>query len=164
MNIRILFLTIASRIIRNSYKFILRLKGYKNISRKASIEHGVKLDKVNPSGIHIDDYAHIASGTVILSHESIIRNENDPFIPHMTDTFIGKKCFIGVNVLIYPGVKIGDECIISAGAIVDKNIPSNRIVYASGCNIKDNLEIHTNENGHLIAAKRIKKTSNCNEQ
>ena len=43
----------------------------------------------------------------------------------MTDTFIGNNCFIGVRSLICPGVKIGDECVIGAGSVVTKDIPSN---------------------------------------
>ena len=41
---------------------------------------------------------------------------------------IGKDCWIGANVCILDGVKIGDKCIVAAGAVVNKDVPSNSIV------------------------------------
>lgn len=41
---------------------------------------------------------------------------------------IGKNCWIGEKVIIMPGVSIGDWCILAAGAVVTKNIPSYSIV------------------------------------
>jgi acetyltransferase-like isoleucine patch superfamily enzyme len=41
---------------------------------------------------------------------------------------IGKNCFIGANSMILPGVTIGDEVVVAAGAIVTKDIPHNTIV------------------------------------
>lgn len=40
---------------------------------------------------------------------------------------IGNNVHIGWNAIIMPGVTIGDNCIIGAGAIVTKSIPPNSI-------------------------------------
>lgn len=45
-----------------------------------------------------------------------------------TDTYIGKNCVIGINSIIMPGVHIGDEVVVGAGAVVTKDVPSNCIV------------------------------------
>ena len=37
---------------------------------------------------------------------------------------IGNDVWIGGRVIILPGVNIGDGCIIGAGAVVTKDIPS----------------------------------------
>lgn len=37
----------------------------------------------------------------------------------------GKNVWIGANVVILPGVTIGDNSVIAAGAIVSKNVPEN---------------------------------------
>lgn len=39
--------------------------------------------------------------------------------------FIGNKVWIGTNVTVLKGVKIGDGCVIAAGSLVTKDIPSN---------------------------------------
>ncbi len=41
---------------------------------------------------------------------------------------IGERCFIGGGSTITPGVTIGDECIVAAGAVVFDDVPSRCIV------------------------------------
>lgn len=41
---------------------------------------------------------------------------------------IGNDVWIGTRVIILPGCKIGDHCIIGAGAIVTKSFPENTIL------------------------------------
>lgn len=43
-------------------------------------------------------------------------------------TFIGNDVWIGANVIILPGVTVGNHCILAAGSIVTKNIPDYAIV------------------------------------
>ena len=44
------------------------------------------------------------------------------------DTYIGKRCFIGVNAIIMCGVKVNDNVIVGSGSVVTKDIPANCIV------------------------------------
>lgn len=41
---------------------------------------------------------------------------------------IGKNCFIGCNVLILKGSKIGDNCVVGAGAVVSGNFEDNCVI------------------------------------
>lgn len=41
---------------------------------------------------------------------------------------IGNNVFIGMNVILMPGVKIGDNVVVAAGSVVTKSIPNNTIV------------------------------------
>lgn len=43
---------------------------------------------------------------------------------------IGSDCWFGANVVVCPGVTIGDNCVIGAGAVVTRDIPSG--VFAAG--------------------------------
>lgn len=85
------------------------------ISRKAIIDRGV-----NPKGIHVGNYTRITGGVTILAHDACRSLK--------VDIYIGNNCFIGTRAIILPGVKIGDEVIVAAGAIVTKDVPSNSIV------------------------------------
>lgn len=38
---------------------------------------------------------------------------------------IGNDCWLCANVTVCPGVTIGDNCVISAGSVVTRDIPSN---------------------------------------
>lgn len=41
---------------------------------------------------------------------------------------IGKRCYIGMRCIILRGVTIGDDCVISAGTIITKDVPSGHLV------------------------------------
>ena len=41
--------------------------------------------------------------------------------------YVGDETWIGANAVILPGVFIGKHCIIAAGSVVTKNIPSNSV-------------------------------------
>lgn len=43
---------------------------------------------------------------------------------------IGSDCWFGANVVVCPGVTIGDGCVIGAGSVVTKDIPAG--VFAAG--------------------------------
>ena len=78
------------------------------------------LDKTNPKGIHIGRYTGISFNAVILSHD-YTNNKH-------VDTWIGERCQIGACSIIYPGVRIGDGCIVAAGSVVTRDIPEGCIV------------------------------------
>jgi acetyltransferase-like isoleucine patch superfamily enzyme len=90
-----------------------------DIANNVRISLKAKLDKTYPKGIHIGDNSYIAAGSHILSHD-FSRNIH-------TDTYIGKNCFIGINAIVLPGLKIGDSVIIGSGSVVTKDIPSGCI-------------------------------------
>ena len=48
---------------------------------------------------------------------------------------IGDDVWIGGNVVILPGVKIGDNVVIGAGSVVTKDIPENVIAMGNPCKI-----------------------------
>jgi acetyltransferase-like isoleucine patch superfamily enzyme len=43
------------------------------------------------------------------------------------DITVGDDVWIGAGVIVLPGVKIGDRCVIGAGAVVTRDIPSESI-------------------------------------
>ncbi len=46
---------------------------------------------------------------------------------------IGNNVWIGTNVSVLPGVTIGDNCVIGAGSVVNRDIPSNVIAVGNPC-------------------------------
>jgi acetyltransferase-like isoleucine patch superfamily enzyme len=94
-----------------------------------------------PYLINIADNVTIAPGAKLITHD----NSVSKVIEGVTDVFgtitLEKNCFIGVNAIILPGVTIGCNSIIAAGAVVSKSIPAG--VVAGGnpariiCSIKE---------------------------
>ena len=128
MKIRYYLMEKISKGIQKFRFLKLRLLGYKNISSSAIIESNLNLDRVHPKGIFVGKNTLIASRATILAHEHVKRDDRDFRNPWVTNTYIGENCFIGISAIILPGVNVGDEVIVAAGAIVTKDVPSNCIV------------------------------------
>ena len=48
---------------------------------------------------------------------------------------IGNTCWIGANVIVLPGVTIGDNSVIGAGSVVTKDIPANVVAAGNPCHV-----------------------------
>lgn len=86
------------------------------------------------SGIQIGDFVTISRGAKIIS----TGYDLDEFFSsgeriHITDqpVYIGDYCWICVDAIILPGVKItGTHVIVAAGAVVTKDITESRVIVA----------------------------------
>jgi len=61
---------------------------------------------------------HNFGGAELIRHQGISRK----------GIKIGKNCWIGAKVTILDGVTIGDNCVIAAGAVVTKSMPSDVVI------------------------------------
>lgn len=77
--------------------------------------------------IIIEDKVLMASNILISSENHGINPEIE--IPYMdqplngSEVLIGEGTWIGQNVIVLPGVKIGMRCVIGAGSVVTKDVP-----------------------------------------
>lgn len=53
---------------------------------------------------------------------------------------VGNNVWIGGNVVVLPGVKIGDNCVIGAGSVVVKDIPQNSIAVGNPCKVMKTIK------------------------
>ena len=65
---------------------------------------------------------------------------------------IGKNVWVGANAIILPGVHIGDNSIVGAGAVVTKDVPNNVIVVGNPAKI---LRKITSNDDEFYEGKRI---------
>lgn len=85
--------------------------------------------------IEIGDDCIFGEGVKIYDHNHVFKK-----IPEIISTqgfkvgkvSIGKNCWIGSNVVLLKGSTIGDNCVVSAGCVIDSFIPSNSIVKRDG--------------------------------
>jgi acetyltransferase-like isoleucine patch superfamily enzyme len=78
-------------------------------------------------GITIEDHVLIAPKVSLLSegHPVSPANRQSLLVGHIC---IKRNAWIGANATILPGVTIGENAIVAAGAIVSKDVPDNTIV------------------------------------
>lgn len=83
---------------------------------------------------HFQDQGGITIGDgSFIGHNATLATLNHGFTPEDRGTtypapiVIGKNVWIGADVTVLPGVSIGENSIIAAGAVVTKDIPENVI-------------------------------------
>ena len=71
---------------------------------------------------------------VFIGPEAKVITENHPEEPALRHTLsvkpvtIRRKSWIGAGAVILPGVTVGENAVVAAGAVVTKNVPDNTIV------------------------------------
>ena len=132
MSLRSKLWTIATNI----YPAFLRKLYKMDLGIGVRIAHKAHLDKsINPTGIHIGDMTWVLNGAFVMAHDHCRSLK--------TDTYIGHDCVIGVNAIVMPGVKIGDEVVVGSGSVVTKDIPNNCIVVGNPAKIiKQDIHVY----------------------
>lgn len=124
----------GTTILNNS-----RLSVYGNDSNKANITignnsyigFGFSALASSKANITIEDNVLFASNVIVTNENHGMDPEST--VPYMdqeltaNDVFIGEGSWIGEKVCILSGVSIGKKCIIGAGSVVTKSIPSYSI-------------------------------------
>lgn len=87
-------------------------------------------------GLSIGSNCSISAGVQIYSHDSVQWAVSGGVAPYeYAPTFIGDQCYVGPNVVIAKGVRIGTGCIIGANSLVLGDIPENSTAVGTPCRI-----------------------------
>ena len=95
------------------------------IGKNVFINHGCSF--LDLGGITIED-------EVLIGPQVKLVTENHPVDPSnrksldVKSVHIGKNVWLGAGAIILPGVTVGENSIVAAGAVVTKDVPSNTIV------------------------------------
>jgi acetyltransferase-like isoleucine patch superfamily enzyme len=99
----------------------MRLMGIK-VGQHVAMALEATVDIFYPELIEIGDNSIVGYGATILAHEYLI----DKY--RTGNGSIGKNVLIGANTTILAGVTIGDGAIVSAGSLVNKDVPAGAFV------------------------------------
>lgn len=113
----------------------------KNISvgNNVFINAGCKFQ--DQGGIYIGDQTFIGHNVVLATLDHDIDPEKR-YMLHSAPIHIGRRVWIGSNVVVTKGVTIGDNSVIAAGAVVTKDIPANVVAGGVPARILKKIESH----------------------
>ena len=94
--------------------------------------------------IEIGENSTVAYGVTILTSADPNGPKNKLsklYPPFKAPVVIGDNCWIGARATILPGVTIGDCCVVAAGSVVTKDVPSGTMVAGNPAVVKKYLVI-----------------------
>ena len=109
--------------------FTSKINQYQNIcigvDTNPGIEPGCYIQGIGK--VFIGDYTQIAQNVGIISSNHDFYDLQKQVKKNVE---IGKYCWIGMNAIILPGVKLGDFTMVGAGSVVTKSYPEGYCVIA----------------------------------
>ncbi len=131
------------------WQFCVVLKGAKvganvNICSHCFIENDVRIgDPVTiKNGVSIFDGVAIEND-VFIGPNVTFTNDKKPrskvHLPYFPLTLIKQGASVGASAVILPGITIGEDAIIGAGAIVTKDVPNRGVVYGDSAKLRSLL-------------------------
>lgn len=110
----------------------LRVKLHKwrgvKIGKNVHIGPSVTIDDVYPNFVIIEDGVSIAGQNFILTHNKPLAYHKNLSEAFLAPVIIKKNAWVAINVVILPGVTIGEGAIVASGAVVSKDVPPNTLV------------------------------------
>ena len=113
-----------------------------------------------PYLIRIGNHVTITSGVRFINHDGgmWVFRDKEPDIELFGTIEIGNNVFIGMDTLILPGVKIGDNCVIGAGSIVTRSIEPNTVALGSPARpFKSISEYRESVNEKVVFTRSMKR-------
>ena len=99
-----------------------------NIGKNVYIGLFCFLDNLYPEYIYIEDNASINAGTMILTHFNPMKRYAPIFSPKVEPVLIKEGAIVAVRSVIMPGVIIGQNAVVSANSVVEKNVDDYTLV------------------------------------
>ena len=100
-----------------------------NIKGKLHLYGGVSWG-TEPWIITVGDNVHITDGVRFITHDggTLLFRDKVPDLEITKPITIGDNVYIGNCVMLLPGVHVGNNVVIAAGAVVTKDVPDNSVV------------------------------------
>ncbi len=108
--------------------FLARHGGYYSIGKNTSINLDVAVP--DPAYVRIGDNCSLSSCT-LLGHDGVIAVLNNTYgkrLDAVGKIDIRDNCFIGFGAIVMPGITIGPNAVVAAGAVVTKDVLPGTVV------------------------------------
>lgn len=94
------------------------------------------LTLVDDGNIYIGDHVMIGPNvTLVTAAHPIYPELREKGYQFNRDIHIGNRVWLGAGVIVLPGVTIGDDAVIGAGAVVSKDVPAGVVAVGVPCRV-----------------------------
>jgi acetyltransferase-like isoleucine patch superfamily enzyme len=112
------------------------------IGKNVHIGPAVTIDDVYPNFVIIEDGVSIAGQNFILTHSKPMEYHKNLAEAFLAPVIIKKNAWVAINVVILPGVTIGEGSIVASGAVVSHDVPPNVLVGGIPARVIKEFEMH----------------------
>jgi acetyltransferase-like isoleucine patch superfamily enzyme/dTDP-4-dehydrorhamnose 3,5-epimerase-like enzyme len=126
------------------------------IGHRVTIKCGVQVW----DGVTLEDDVFVGPN-VTFTNDPMPRSKHQP--SEFSKTRVCRGASLGANSTILPGITIGENAMVGAGAVVTKNVPPNAIVYGNPAVIMDYVGSSKDEadspQGSTVASSSVQQTT-----
>ena len=113
--------------------FLHRVRGV-NIQKNVFIGQYVYIDNLKPEKVYIGNNTQLSINVVIVSHFRELGAKKEYSV------YIDDDVFVGIGVIILPGVKIGKGSVIASGSVVSTSMPEKSFIVGNPAVRKGSVE------------------------
>lgn len=117
--------------IQSGFEYAAYLKRHSTLQSQGRACYIAKSANIpDPHLTCVGDNVWITDGCHLLCHDAsvvMINHMNGTHLDRIGPIVLGDNVFLGNNVIVLPGITIGSQVVIGAGAVVTRNIPSGKV-------------------------------------
>jgi maltose O-acetyltransferase len=130
--LRLLGAKIGARVVLHDVRFFnLYRRGIRGLTVGNDCFLGGECLLDLAEGIYLEDQVTLAERVLILTHTNVGYRDHPlqrHFPPVAAPVIIGRGSFLGANVTVLPGVRIGEGSFVAAGSVVTADVPAHTLV------------------------------------
>lgn len=128
--------------------------GGRHVHLGRNIYANFNLTLVDDTHIYVGDFCQIGPNVVLATAGHPICPElRERAYQYNAPVRIGRNCWLGANVVVVPGVTIGDNVVVGAGSVVTHDLPNNVVAVGNPCHIL--REVNDRDREYYFKDRRI---------
>ena len=128
--------------------------GGRHVHFGKNIYANFNLALVDDTHIYVGDYTQFGPNVVLATAGHPVNPElRERAYQYNAPIRIGRNCWLGANVVVVPGVTIGDNVVVGAGSVVTRDLPDNVVAVGNPCKIL--REVNDRDREYYFKGRRI---------